>query len=51
MAIFGMDISEIIDLGTQVATTGAIHNIGLVADDIFEYIISIAIIVYELDPG
>lgn len=47
----GLDISQIIDLGTQVATTGAIRTAELIADDVFEYIIGMAIVVYEIDPG
>ena len=51
MGIFGFDIGEIVDLGTQVATAGAIRAAEIVGDDIFEYVIGIAIIIYELDPG
>ncbi len=51
MDIFGMNISDVVDIGTQVATAGAIGTVGLYSDEIFELIISIAIIVYELDPG
>lgn len=51
MDIFGLNISDIVDIGTQVAAAGTIGLGGLYADDIFEYVIGIAIIVYELDPG
>lgn len=51
MAIFGIDIGDIVELGTQVAATGAIRLAEIVGDDVFDYVISIAIIVYESDPG
>ncbi len=51
MGIVGMEISEIVDLGTQVASTGAIRAMEIVGDDVFQYVIAIAIIVYEMDPG
>lgn len=51
MGVFGLDVSQIVDLGTQVATTGAIRAAELIGDDIFEYIIGVAIVVYEMDPG
>lgn len=46
-----LPITEIATLGTQVATHGAIRATELVADDIFELLISIAIVVYETYPG
>lgn len=51
MDIFGIDIGHIADLTTQVATSGAMRAVELVADDVFDYIIGVAILVYELDPG
>lgn len=51
MGIFGIDINQIADLGTQVATNGAIRAMEFFSDDIFEYIIGVAIVVYEMDPG
>lgn len=51
MGIFGMDVGQIVDLTTQVATTGAIRAAELFGDDIFEYIIGVAIVIYEIDPG
>jgi hypothetical protein len=46
-----LPITEIAALGTQVATHGAIRAAEMVGDDIFEMMISIAIIVYETYPG
>lgn len=51
MQVFGLDIMHIVELGTQVATTGAIRASEVIGDDIFEYIIGVAILVYEQDPG
>ncbi len=51
MQLFGLDISQIVDLGTQVATKGAIGSVDIFTDDIFEYIIGVAIVVYEMNPG
>lgn len=50
MQIFGLDIAQIVDLGTHVATTGAIRAGEIVGDDIFEYIVGIAVVIYEMDP-
>lgn len=50
MNIIGIDIDQIVDLSTQVAVSGAIRMGEIVGDDIFEYIVAIAVIVYEMDP-
>ncbi len=50
MKLFSIDISEIADLGTQIATTGALRSVDLGADDLFEFIIAIVILVYEVNP-
>lgn len=49
MDVMGIDIGQIVHLGTQVATTGAVSGIEI-ADDLFALLISIAIIIYEIDP-
>lgn len=49
--MLGLDIAHIVDLATQVATTGAIRAAEMTADEVFEYIIGMAIVVYEIDPG
>ncbi|WP_423606098.1 hypothetical protein [Sphingomonas sp. MS122] len=46
-----LPITEIASLGTQVATHGALRAAEMVADDIFEMMIAIAILVYETYPG
>jgi hypothetical protein len=50
MDIFGIDITHIADLGTQVATAGTMRVAETVADDIFEYIIGVAYVIYEAYP-
>lgn len=50
MDVFGIDINHIAELSTQVAMTGAIRMGEIVGDEIFEYIVGIAIIVYEQHP-
>lgn len=50
MDAFGIDIAQIVELGTQVATHGAIRAAEVVADDIFEYVIGVAILIYEVNP-
>ena len=50
MDLFSIDIAQIVDLGTQVAQHGAIRATDFFADDMFEYIVGIAILIHELDP-
>lgn len=49
--MLGLDIAQIVDLATQVATAGAIRAAEMTADEVFEYIIGMSIVVYEIDPG
>ncbi len=51
MDVMGIDIGQIVQLGTQVATTGAVRGFEMVSDDLFEFIIGVAILIYEIDPG
>jgi hypothetical protein len=46
--LFGIDINHIVELGTQVATIGAIRAAEVTGDDVFEYIIGVAIVIYEM---
>ena len=50
MDILGIDINHIVDLATQVGTSGAIRSIDFVGDDVFDYIIGVAILIYEVHP-
>ena len=51
MNVMGLDIAHIVELGTQLAQAGAIRAAELSGDDVFEYVIGIAILIYEQDPG
>ncbi|MBP2274976.1 MULTISPECIES: hypothetical protein [Sphingomonas] len=51
MDIFNIDINQIVDLGTQIGTSGAIRSLELVGDDVFDYIIGVAILIYEIYPN
>jgi len=42
-----IDIAAIAELGTRVATAGALRAMEISGDDIFEYIIGIAIVIHE----
>ena len=50
MEIFSIDIRQIVELGTQVANSGAIRAVEHVADEMFEYIVGITRVVYEQNP-
>ena len=50
MEIFSIDINQIVDLGTQIGTSGSIRSLELVGDDVFDYIIGVAILIYEVHP-
>jgi hypothetical protein len=51
MASIQIDLSEIAELGTQVAINGALRA-GEVqgVDDLFEFLVGIAILIYEIAP-
>ncbi|WNO53909.1 hypothetical protein [Stakelama saccharophila] len=46
MASFGLDMDEIVDLGTEVATAGALQQMGD-GDEVFEMIVGVAVVVYQ----
>lgn len=50
MNILGLDIAQIAELGTLVATSGAFRVAESVADDVFEYTVGIVILVHETHP-
>ena len=50
MNIIGLDINHIVDLGTSVAQSGAIRAAEIAGDEVFEYIIGIAVVIYAMDP-
>jgi len=50
MNILGIDIDQIVQLGTQIATTGAVRAFEVAGDDLFEMVIGVAVLIYEVDP-
>lgn len=51
MGRIGIDLSDIVELGTSVATHGALRVAGSVdVDDLFELVVGIAILIYEIAP-
>ena len=50
MDIMGIDINHIADLGTQVGLSGAVRALEVAGDEIFEYLIAIAILIQEQGP-
>ena len=50
MNLFSIDIGEIGEMASQVGITGAIQVSGA-GDDVFEFIVAVAILIYELSPG
>lgn len=51
MQLLGLDIAHIAELGTQLAQSGAIRAGEVISDELFEYAIGIAILIYEEMPG
>jgi hypothetical protein len=49
--MISLPLAEIAELGTQIASHGAIRFGEFVNDEIFEMLIGIAILVYETYPG
>jgi len=51
MALIQIDLSEIAELGTQVAINGALRAGEIQGvDDLFEFLVGIAILIYEIAP-
>ncbi|MDV3458683.1 hypothetical protein RZN05_16920 [Sphingomonas sp. HF-S4] len=52
MKLVQIDPSEIVELDTQVAMHGAVRATEVAAaDDLFELLVGIAVLIYELAPG
>ncbi|MEP9401253.1 hypothetical protein [Sphingomonas sp. VNH70] len=47
----GIALHEIVELDTPVAIAGAIRTTEATGDQVFEYLIAIAMLVYEMTPG
>ena len=50
MDLLKIDIGDIGELASQVAIRGAIRVMDGMGDELFEYIVGIAVLVYELAP-
>lgn len=52
MAMVQIDLGEIVELGTQVAVHGAVRAADMASvDDLFELLVGIAVLIYEMAPG
>lgn len=51
MGLIQIDVSQVAELGTQVAMHGAVRAGEIVVDDVFELIVSLVSVVIELVPG
>lgn len=51
MPAITIDLSEIVELATDVATAGAIRAGQVVSDDVFEQVIAVAMLIYEMTPN
>ena len=51
MNLYGIEISHIVELGTNFATTGAIKAVEVVADEVFDYVVAVAILIQETSGG
>ena len=50
MDIMGIDITQIADLTTLVATAGALAVGELVTDEMFEYTVGLVVLIYAQNP-
>lgn len=50
MNVMGIDIGHIADLGTQVAQSGAIRAFEIVGDEVFEYLVAMAVLLQDTGP-
>ena len=48
---FAFDIGEVVELGTQVAIHGTMRAGEVMLDELFEMLVGIAILIYEMNPG
>jgi hypothetical protein len=51
MITTGIEIDQIVQLVTHVATTGAVRGFEMITDDLWEFSIGVAILIYEQYPG
>lgn len=48
---FTLDLADIAELPTQIATTGAIRAAEVASDELFEYVIAVATLIHEMTQG
>lgn len=51
MKLVQIDPSEIVELDTRVAIHGAVGTEETAIDDLFELLVGIAVLIYEMAPG
>jgi len=51
MGLIAIDLGQVVELGTRVATHGTLRAAGVAGDDdLFELVVGIAILIYEIAP-
>lgn len=50
MSYIAFDLGDVVELETSVATNGAIRGEGGLGDEVFDSVVGIAIIIYEMFP-
>lgn len=50
MDLFKLDIGEIVNLPTDIGINGAFTGAMAYSDQLFEYIVGIAVLIYEMYP-
>lgn len=51
MGLVQIDLGEIAELGTQVAAHGALRAGEVAGDELFEIIVGVVLLIYELAPA
>ena len=51
MGLVQIDIGDIAELGTQVALHGSLRAGEVMVDDVFELVVGIAVLIFELYPS
>jgi hypothetical protein len=46
-----LDIDQIVQLVTHVATTGTVRGLEMMVDDLWDFSIGVAILIYEQNPA
>ena len=44
---FSIDLADIVELGSQIATAGASRIAEAAGDDVFEHVVAVAMLVYQ----